>query len=206
MGVDADRVFFWLPRSGAEAVPDALASGGFRGAYFCSTGVDPDTALQGCSPESQRKVCDPINAFLGLGRRRNQQQIIDYARNREWLRNDQDSCAALAPDEFREVTWHGLFVMGDTHSTLFRCDFKDGEVAQACKPGMGCGLEVQAWRTTYRGKEDVLIKVGVRLKTDHGSTLSLRRGPPSLLEFLIPHGVGVTGGLTQRSQILLASL
>jgi len=82
--------------------------------------------------------------------------------------------------------------MGDKYSPLFRCDFKDFEIAQACKTGVGGGLEIQARESVHRCKEDALIEVSVRLKMNLRGSLTLRGGSPSLLDLLIPHGVRVT--------------
>lgn len=72
---------------------------------------------------------------------------------------------ALALHKRREMSRHGFPVMCDQHSILAGSQGEHFRIRQPTQARRGRGLEVGGRLSTFHTQDDILIQVGVRLKT-----------------------------------------
>ena len=68
----------------------------------------------------QRQIPHKIDPFFRLHRGPNEEEIIDDCRDRETLWDQQQPCTLMGRDKRREVSGHGLQVVGHEDTAFFR--------------------------------------------------------------------------------------
>lgn len=114
--------------------------------------------------ESERYCADHIDPFLGLRGCPDKEQPFNSREEVRLLRNNEQTWAAIASNEFGKVNGHGLPIMGDKDSRIARCHGQRSEVIQAAKAGFRGRSEIYTRLSAKDTGNDVLIEVGVCLE------------------------------------------
>jgi ECF sigma factor len=99
--------------------------------YFGGLSVEETAEALGISPESNRQEHDSICPFLPVCCRPDQNQIVRGLSQRQMLRNDDQTRAALQPREFDEMSRHRCLIVRDQNTVLACGDGENIQIVQA---------------------------------------------------------------------------
>ena len=127
----------------------------------------------------QGQIPHKVDPFFSLHRGPDEEEIIDGCRDWEALWDQQQPCTLAGRDKLREVSRHGLEIVGYKDTAFVSSAGSHFGITKAAQASRFCGVEVEDRLPAACRTQHELIQIHVGLKTERHGRVVWRpfRGP-----------------------------